>query len=59
DNLIVLFEKVNNESLPHNTILQQTLEPSQHLISSFKIPDAKYFFFFKQPKPPPLKIQQS
>ncbi|MGQ0518435.1 DUF2508 family protein, partial [Bacillus sp. D-CC] len=45
DKLIVLLEKVKNEWLRQKRMVEQSVEPSQDVLCSLKIAEAKYCFF--------------
>ncbi|KAB7675185.1 DUF2508 family protein [Bacillus sp. B1-WWTP-T-0.5-Post-4] len=55
DKLIVLLEKVKNEWLRQKRMVEQSVEPSQDVICSLKIAEAKYFFLLKEAKRRPVK----
>lgn len=55
DNLIVLLEKVKNEWLRQKRMVEQSVEPSQDVLCSLKIAEAKYFFLLKEAKRRPVK----
>ncbi len=50
DKLIVLLEKVKNEWLRQKRMVEQSVEPSQDVLCSLKIAEAKYFFLLKEAK---------
>lgn len=58
DKLIVLLEKVKNEWLRQKRMVEQSVEPSQDVICSLKIAEAKYFFLLKEAKRRPVKLEQ-
>ena len=58
DKLIVLLEKVKNEWLRQKRMVEQSVEPSQDVICSLKIAEAKYFFLLKEAKRRPVKMEQ-
>ena len=58
DKLIVLLEKVKNEWLRQKRMVEQSVEPSQDVLCSFKIAEAKYFFLLKEAKRRPVKMEQ-
>ncbi|MDM5237088.1 YaaL family protein [Bacillus cereus] len=58
DQLIVLLEKVKNEWLRQKKMVEQSVEPSQDVLCSLKIAEAKYFFLLKEAKRRPVKMEQ-
>ncbi|MBE5097577.1 MULTISPECIES: YaaL family protein [Bacillus cereus group] len=58
DKLIVLLEKVKHEWLRQKRMVEQSVEPSQDVICSLKIAEAKYFFLLKEAKRRPVKMEQ-
>ncbi|MCR6795636.1 hypothetical protein BACERE00193_00434 [Bacillus paranthracis] len=58
DKLIVLLEKVKNEWLRQKRMVEQSVEPSQDVLFSLKIAEAKYFFLLKEAKRRPVKMEQ-
>ncbi|MED2753577.1 YaaL family protein [Bacillus thuringiensis] len=58
DKLIVLLKKVKNEWLRQKRMVEQSVEPSQDVICSLKIAEAKYFFLLKEAKRRPVKMEQ-
>lgn len=58
DKLIVLLEKVKNEWLRQKRMVEQSVEPSEDVICSLKIAEAKYFFLLKEAKRRPVKMEQ-
>ncbi|MBE7099873.1 MULTISPECIES: YaaL family protein [Bacillus cereus group] len=58
DKLIVLLEKVKNEWLRQKRMVEQSVEPSQDVLCSLKIAEAKYFFLLKEAKRRPVKMEK-
>ncbi|MDM5152849.1 YaaL family protein [Bacillus sp. DX1.1] len=58
DKLIVVLEQVKNEWLRQKRMVEQSVEPSQDVICSLKLAEAKYFFLLKEAKRRPVKMEQ-
>lgn len=58
DKLIAALEKVKNEWLRQKRMVEQSVEPSQDVLCSLKIAEAKYFFLLKEAKRRPVKMEQ-
>ncbi|MEY8351578.1 hypothetical protein COI93_09725 [Bacillus cereus] len=58
DKLIVVLEKVKNEWLRQKRMVEQSVEPSQDVLCSLKLAEAKYFFLLKEAKRRPVKMEQ-
>ena len=55
---IVQLEKGKNEWLRKKRMVEQSVEPSQDVLCSLKIAEAKYFFLLKEAKRRPVKMEQ-
>ncbi|HEK9103779.1 YaaL family protein [Bacillus pfraonensis] len=58
DKLIAVLEKVKNEWLRQKRMVEQSVEPSQDVLCSLKLAEAKYFFLLKEAKRRPVKMEQ-
>lgn len=58
DKLITVLEKVKNEWLRQKRMVEQSVEPSQDVLCSLKLAEAKYFFLLKEAKRRPVKMEQ-
>ncbi|KFN12410.1 YaaL family protein [Bacillus pseudomycoides] len=58
DKLIAALEKVKNEWLRQKRMVEQSVEPSQDVLCSLKIAEAKYFLLLKEAKRRPVKMEQ-
>ncbi|KEK21790.1 YaaL family protein [Bacillus gaemokensis] len=58
DKLITSLEKVKNEWLRLKRMVEQSVEPSQDVLCSLKLAEAKYFFLLKEAKRRPVKMEQ-
>ncbi|MEN1939329.1 YaaL family protein [Paenibacillus sp. 102] len=58
DKLIAVLEEVKNEWLRQKRMVEQSVEPSQGVLCSLKLAEAKYFFLLKEAKRRPVKMEQ-